>query len=45
MPVFNEEGCVEAVLEEWTKELEQAGLEYGWMLFDDGSTDRTPTLS
>jgi glycosyltransferase involved in cell wall biosynthesis len=44
MPVFNEEGCVEAVLEEWTKELERAGLDYGWMLFDDGSTDRTPAI-
>ena len=44
MPVFNEEGCVEVVLEEWTKELERAGLDYGWLLLDDGSTDRTPAI-
>jgi glycosyltransferase involved in cell wall biosynthesis len=44
MPVFNEEGCVEVVLEEWTKELERAGLDYVWLLLDDGSTDRTPAM-
>ena len=44
MPVFNEEGCVEAVLEEWTKELKRSGLDYGLLLLDDGSTDRTPAI-
>jgi len=44
MPVFNEEGCMEAVLEEWTKELKRSGLDYGLLLLDDGSTDRTSAI-
>ena len=44
MPIFNEEGCVWAVLEEWTRELDSSGIDYGMLLLDDGSTDRTPAL-
>jgi glycosyltransferase involved in cell wall biosynthesis len=44
MPVFNEEGCVEGVLDEWTRELDRAGMDYGLLLLDDGSTDGTPAI-
>ena len=41
MPFFNEEDSVPVVWEEWTRELERSGLDYGLLLLDDGSTDRT----
>ncbi len=44
MPVFNEENCLEAVLAEWTKALDATGVDYGLLVLDDGSTDRTPAL-
>jgi glycosyltransferase involved in cell wall biosynthesis len=42
MPVFNEESCLEAVLGEWTRELDASGIDYALLVLDDGSTDRTP---
>ena len=44
IPVYNEEQCIEAVLEEWTSELERSKADYAILLLDDGSTDGTPTL-
>lgn len=44
MPVFNEEACVERVLDEWAGELDRAGIDYGLLLLDDGSRDRTPAI-
>jgi dolichol-phosphate mannosyltransferase len=41
MPVFNEEACVEGVLDEWGKELDASGINYGLLLVDDGSSDGT----
>ena len=41
IPFFNEEDSVPVVWEEWTRELERSGLDYGLLLLDDGSTDRT----
>lgn len=44
VPVFNEEQCVESVLQAWTAELGPSGIDYGLLLLDDGSTDRTPDI-
>lgn len=44
VPVFNEEQCIESVLDEWTAELDRAGIDYGVLVLDDGSTDGTPDL-
>ena len=44
MPVFNEEGCVESVLQEWTREFDRSGIDFCLLLIDDGSTDGTPAI-
>lgn len=44
IPVFNEEQCIESVLDEWTAELDRSGIDYSLLLLDDGSTDGTPAL-
>jgi len=44
IPVFNEEQCIESVLDEWTAELDRSGIDYTLLLLDDGSTDGTPAL-
>jgi glycosyltransferase involved in cell wall biosynthesis len=44
MPIFNEEACLEGVLEEWSKELDASGIDYCLLVVDDGSTDRTLVL-
>ena len=44
MPIFNEEGSLWTVLEEWSSELDSSGIDYGLLLMDDGSADRTPDL-
>lgn len=44
IPVYNEEQCIDSVLEEWTSELERSKADYAILLLDDGSTDRTPSL-
>lgn len=44
IPVFNEESCLDSVLQEWTGELDALGIDYGLLLLDDGSTDRTPGI-
>lgn len=44
IPVFNEEQCIESVLGEWAAELDRSGIDYGLLLLDDGSSDRTPAI-
>ena len=44
IPAYNEEQCIESVLEEWTSELERSKADYAILLLDDGSTDGTPSL-
>lgn len=44
LPVYNEEGSLATVLEEWTQELDGAGIDYDLLLMDDGSTDGTLTV-
>jgi dolichol-phosphate mannosyltransferase len=41
VPVFNEEQCVESVLRDWTAALDRSGIDYGLLVLNDGSTDRT----
>lgn len=41
IPVFNEEQCVESVLRDWTAALDRSGIDYGLLVLNDGSTDRT----
>jgi dolichol-phosphate mannosyltransferase len=44
MPVYNEEGSIEAVLAEWTAALQQTGADYELRVYDDGSRDRTAAI-
>jgi dolichol-phosphate mannosyltransferase len=44
VPVYNEEQCIDLVLREWIGELDRSGIDYGLLLLDDGSTDRTPAI-
>lgn len=44
VPVFNEACCLDAVLSEWTRELDRSGIDYGLLLIDDGSTDGSPDI-
>jgi glycosyltransferase involved in cell wall biosynthesis len=43
MPVYNEEGCIEAVCREWVAALAAAG-DSELLVIDDGSRDGTPAL-
>jgi len=44
LPVYNEQKSLDFVLLEWTRALDQAGIDYGLLLLDDGSTDDTPNI-
>lgn len=44
LPVYNEEPCLDAVLQEWVGALDRSGIDYGVLLLDDGSTDDTPAI-
>ena len=41
MPVYNEEEIVEDVVISWLKELENLGIEYNFIAYNDGSKDNT----
>ncbi len=41
MPVYNEEGCVEAVVKSWRDRLQSLSLRFIMVLVNDGSTDGT----
>ncbi|MFH0963028.1 MAG: glycosyltransferase family 2 protein [Planctomycetota bacterium] len=42
MPVYNEEDSIEAVVGEWTEELNALKVPYEFCIYDDGSKDSTP---
>ena len=44
MPVYNEAGLIESVVSEWLTTLDAAQIRYELLLYDDGSTDRTPEV-
>ena len=44
VPCFNEERCLDSVLQEWSDELDRTGIDYKVLLLDDGSTDGTAAL-
>lgn len=44
LPVFNEESCITAVLEELHDAMDSTGRPYEIILVDDGSSDETPRL-
>lgn len=44
MPVFNEEGCIAAVVADWRHVLEGLGCRYRLIVLDDGSRDQTPAI-
>ncbi|MFM8808016.1 MAG: glycosyltransferase family 2 protein, partial [Chthoniobacterales bacterium] len=44
VPVFNEERCIEVVLQEWQSAIGQIEPNCCFLLFNDGSTDRTLAL-
>ena len=41
MPVYNEEDCIESVLDEWKKVLEELSVDYLILAINDGSKDGT----
>jgi glycosyltransferase involved in cell wall biosynthesis len=43
-PVYNEEGAIRQVVEEWAQALQRLGIRFTFLLLDDGSTDRTPAI-
>jgi len=43
VPVFNEQGTIEKVLLSWADALADLNIQYEIHVFDDGSTDSTPT--
>ena len=46
VPVFNEESCLQSVLEEMTDALsKELGCPYEVLVVDDGSTDKTPLVA
>jgi len=44
MPVYNEEGCIAAVVRAWRDTLCAAGIHFTMIVIDDGSRDRTPQI-
>jgi dolichol-phosphate mannosyltransferase len=44
VPCFEEEQCLDSVLQEWIDELDRTGVDYKVLLLDDGSTDGTSAL-
>jgi len=44
MPVYNEEGCIAAVVDSWRAELEVCGIDFVLIVIDDGSRDRTARI-
>jgi dolichol-phosphate mannosyltransferase len=44
MPARNEEGCITATLEQFTRVLRESGIPFEIVVVDDGSTDSTPQL-
>jgi dolichol-phosphate mannosyltransferase len=44
VPIYNEEYCIDSVVEEWSAALDRSGADYNILLLDDGSTDRTPAM-
>ena len=41
MPVYNEEKCIELVVDEWVQKLESLNIKYNFCIINDGSTDNT----
>jgi glycosyltransferase involved in cell wall biosynthesis len=44
VPVHNEEGAIGGVLDSWSADLEGLGIGYRIAIYDDGSTDGTPSV-
>lgn len=41
IPVYNEEGAIENVINKWTKELNSLGIDFQIHVYNDGSKDNT----
>jgi glycosyltransferase involved in cell wall biosynthesis len=44
MPVYNEEGCIAAVVRSWRDMLGASGIHFVMIVIDDGSRDRTANI-
>lgn len=44
IPVFNEESCIEAVINSWESELDKLFISYQILVINDGSKDRTTKI-
>ena len=44
IPVYNEEGAIENVINKWTQELDKYGIDYNICAYNDGSKDNTAQI-
>lgn len=44
IPVYNEESCIEKVIQDWGKTLERLNINFKIMVVNDGSTDQTAQI-
>jgi len=44
MPVYNEEGCIQGVIQSWRLVLSRLGIKFQICILDDGSTDQTAKI-
>lgn len=44
IPVFNEEGCIEKVINDWLVELNKSKIPFTFCILNDGSKDRTKVI-
>lgn len=44
MPVYNEEGAIEKVIEKWVAELDKLNIDYNIFAYNDGSKDNTANI-
>lgn len=44
IPVYNEESCIEKVILDWGKAIEELGINFKIIIVNDGSTDKTPEI-
>ena len=44
IPVYNEEGAIETVIDKWTQELDKYEIDYNICAYNDGSKDKTAEI-
>ena len=44
MPVYNEEAAIQRTIRSWASEIDRLGVPYEFLVYDDGSKDRTEAI-